>query len=144
MTPEHGAYLLAEYDGQPLAALVVVVCGRTAWYLWGASANRERNRMPNHALQWAAMQWAVAHGATRYDLWGIPDEIGQLAVGMAHGDGSRIPAEQSARLTRNCCPATGCGACFGSSRGLAAMSCAMWARGTVRWTRSAGASLRWG
>ena len=93
LTPHHAAYLLAEFEGRPLAALVVVVCGRTAWYLWGASASRERNRMPNHALQWAAMQWAVSHGATRYDLWGIPDEIGRLAVGMTRGGGARIPVE---------------------------------------------------
>ena len=94
LTPHHAAYLLAEADGQPLAALVVVVCGGTAWYVWGASGGRERQRMPNHALQWAAMRWAVAHGATRYDLWGVPDAIGLLAVGLRRGAGTRVPADE--------------------------------------------------
>jgi peptidoglycan pentaglycine glycine transferase (the first glycine) len=30
--------------------------------------------MPNHALQWAAIQWARSRGCTEYDLWGVPDE----------------------------------------------------------------------
>lgn len=80
LVPDKAVYLLAEYRGEPLAAIVVCITGKTAWYLWGASSNRERNRMPNHALQWAAIRWARAHGATRYDLWGIPDEVGQMAL----------------------------------------------------------------
>jgi lipid II:glycine glycyltransferase (peptidoglycan interpeptide bridge formation enzyme) len=91
--PGQAAFLLAEYAGQPLAALVVALCGSTAWYLWGASSDRERNRMPNHALQWAAMRWARERGATRYDFWGIPDAIGQVALGLRNGDGSGIPAD---------------------------------------------------
>jgi lipid II:glycine glycyltransferase (peptidoglycan interpeptide bridge formation enzyme) len=50
--------------------------------------------MPNHALQWAAMSWAKAEGATRYDLWGIPDEIGQVALGMAAGRGHPVLADE--------------------------------------------------
>ncbi|MEZ4560285.1 MAG: peptidoglycan bridge formation glycyltransferase FemA/FemB family protein, partial [Caldilineaceae bacterium] len=91
--PDAAAFLLAEYEGRPLAAIVVFVVGDTAWYLWGASSNDERNRMPNHALQWAGIQWARAHGATRYDLWGIPDEVGQLATAM-QGDAAGVPAEE--------------------------------------------------
>jgi peptidoglycan pentaglycine glycine transferase (the first glycine) len=83
LAKEHGAFFVAEYEGQPLAAIVVFVVGRMAWYLWGASSNRERNRMPNHALQWAAMQWAKEQGASCYDFWGIPDELGQLAQLLA-------------------------------------------------------------
>ncbi|MCB0158900.1 MAG: peptidoglycan bridge formation glycyltransferase FemA/FemB family protein, partial [Caldilineaceae bacterium] len=90
--PDAAAFLLAEYEGRPLAAIVVFVVGDTAWYLWGASSNDERNRMPNHALQWAGIQWARAHGAVRYDLWGIPDAMGQLATAM-QGDAVGVPAE---------------------------------------------------
>ena len=66
--------LLAEYRGQPLAGLMVFACGPRAWYFYGASSNEERHRMPNHALQWAAMRWAKAQGCETYDLWGVPDE----------------------------------------------------------------------
>lgn len=91
--PEQAAFLFAEYQGSPLAALAVFALGDTAWYLWGASSNRERNRMPNHALQWAAIQWARERGATRYDLWGIPDDVGKLAVGLAPDSEEGVPAE---------------------------------------------------
>ncbi len=91
--PEHGVYLLAEYAGEPIAAIVVCAVGNTAYYLWGASSDRERNRMPNHALQWAGIQWAKAHGASFYDFWGIPDALGQLAQGLHNGDGSGTPGE---------------------------------------------------
>jgi peptidoglycan pentaglycine glycine transferase (the first glycine) len=91
--PERGAFLFAEFEGEPLASIVVLHAGDTAWYLWGASSNRQRNRMPNHALQWAAMRWARERGATRYDLWGIPDEIGQVALGMRGDTGDPVRAE---------------------------------------------------
>lgn len=89
----HATFLLAEYEAQPLAAIVVCAVGGMAWYLWGASSDRERNRMPNHALQWAGMRWARARGATLYDFWGIPDELGALAQGLRAGDGSGTPVE---------------------------------------------------
>lgn len=67
---------LAYYENELLAGLMVFRFGKTAYYLYGASSNRHRNRMPNHLLQWRAMQWAKAHGCAAYDLWGIPDEVG--------------------------------------------------------------------
>jgi peptidoglycan pentaglycine glycine transferase (the first glycine) len=65
--------LVAEFEGQPLAALMVFAHGNRAWYLYGASSDRERNRMPTYALQWEAMRWARARGCAHYDLWGVPD-----------------------------------------------------------------------
>jgi lipid II:glycine glycyltransferase (peptidoglycan interpeptide bridge formation enzyme) len=66
--------LLAEYAGQPLAALMVFALGRRAWYFYGASNDQERNRMPTYLLQFEAMRWAAARGCREYDLWGVPDE----------------------------------------------------------------------
>ncbi len=65
--------LVADYGSQPLAALMVFRQGVRAWYLYGASNDLERNRMPTYLLQWEAMRWAKAHGALEYDLWGVPD-----------------------------------------------------------------------
>ncbi len=93
LAPDHAVYLLAEYEGVPVASIVVCTVGKMAWYLWGASSDRERNRMPNHALQWEGMRWASRRGATTYDFWGIPDELGQLAQGLRNGDGSGTPVE---------------------------------------------------
>lgn len=62
---------VAEYAGEPLAMIFVTAFGKEAIYLYGASSNAHRERMPNHALHWAAIQWAKARGCTRYDFWGL-------------------------------------------------------------------------
>lgn len=68
------ALLLAYYNDIPLAGLMVFRFRHRAWYFYGASNNRERNRMPTYLLQFEAMKWAKKFGCTEYDLWGIPDE----------------------------------------------------------------------
>jgi lipid II:glycine glycyltransferase (peptidoglycan interpeptide bridge formation enzyme) len=66
--------LVAEYEGKPLASLMVFANAKRAWYVYGASNNEERNRMPTYLLQWEAIRWAKARGCEEYDLWGVPDE----------------------------------------------------------------------
>ncbi len=66
--------LLAEYENEPLAGIMVFSRGNRSWYFYGASNDRERNRMPTYLLQWSAMKWAIKKGCTSYDLWGVPDE----------------------------------------------------------------------
>lgn len=65
--------LTAYYDEQPLASLFVLARGERAYYLYGASSDLERNRMPAYIIQWEAMKWAKERGCRSYDLWGIPD-----------------------------------------------------------------------
>lgn len=71
----HGAgeLFIAQYEDQPLAAIMVFMRGTRAWYFYGASSNQQRNRMPTYLLQWEAMCWAKARGCQTYDLWGVPD-----------------------------------------------------------------------
>jgi peptidoglycan pentaglycine glycine transferase (the first glycine) len=66
--------LVAEYEGKPLASLMVFANGKRAWYVYGASNDQERNRMPTYLLQWEAIRWAKTRGCEEYDLWGVPDE----------------------------------------------------------------------
>ena len=66
--------LVAEYQSEPLAAVIVFAYGWRAWYFYGASSNAHRERMPNYLLQWEAIRWARAQGCKEYDLWGVPDE----------------------------------------------------------------------
>lgn len=73
MAPAHAQLFVAEYQEQPLAAIFVTAFGREAIYLYGASGNAHRDKMPNHALHWAAIRWAKARGCTCYDLWGVAD-----------------------------------------------------------------------
>ncbi len=72
--PTGKAVLLAAcHEGTPLAYLMLFLNGERSWYFYGASDNSQRNLMPTYLLQWEAMRYAKAHGATEYDLWGIPD-----------------------------------------------------------------------
>lgn len=79
------ALLVARFQRQPLAALMVFAFGERAWYFYGASTDEERQRMPAYLLQWEAMRWAAARDCRVYDLWGIPDEEeGVLEAGFTN------------------------------------------------------------
>jgi peptidoglycan pentaglycine glycine transferase (the first glycine) len=65
--------LCAEFQGKVLAAVMVFANGERAYYLYGASTDMERQRMPTYLLQWEAMRWGRSLGCTTYDLWGVPD-----------------------------------------------------------------------
>ncbi|MGQ9599591.1 MAG: lipid II:glycine glycyltransferase FemX [Anaerolineae bacterium] len=66
---------LAEVEGEAIAGLMLFTFGPTAWYFYGASADRHRQLMPNNLLQWEAIRHARAMGCTLYDLWGAPDHL---------------------------------------------------------------------
>jgi lipid II:glycine glycyltransferase (peptidoglycan interpeptide bridge formation enzyme) len=73
--PWDGARLLvAEVEGEAVAALMVFALPPRAWYFYGASGEAHREKMPTYLLQWEAMRWAKSLGCTTYDLWGVPDE----------------------------------------------------------------------
>lgn len=61
---------LAEWQGETIAAILVVYFGRRATYLYGGSSIRHRHVMPNYALHGAAIQEARARGCVEYDLYG--------------------------------------------------------------------------
>jgi peptidoglycan pentaglycine glycine transferase (the first glycine) len=72
---ERAALFLAEYEGRAIAGIIVLRFGRWSWYMYGASSNEERNRMPNHLLQWTGIRWAKSHGCWYYNFRGIPDRL---------------------------------------------------------------------
>jgi lipid II:glycine glycyltransferase (peptidoglycan interpeptide bridge formation enzyme) len=65
--------LIAEADGEPVAAIFVFMFAGRAYYLYGMSREAQREKMPNYLLQWEAMRRAKAAGCSVYDLWGAPD-----------------------------------------------------------------------
>lgn len=73
-TPFHQA-LIAEVEGQPLAALSLFYFAGQAIYLFGMSLDQHREKMPNHLLQWEAIRRAKALGCRIYNLWGAPDKF---------------------------------------------------------------------
>jgi lipid II:glycine glycyltransferase (peptidoglycan interpeptide bridge formation enzyme) len=66
---------IAEVEGQAAAMLILFRFGDRAWYMYGASRDQHRDKMPNHLLQWEALRWARAQGCAVYDLWGAPTEL---------------------------------------------------------------------
>ncbi len=64
---------VAEFEEEPLAAVMAFSHGERAWYFYGASSNEHRERMPAYLLQWETIRWARNQGCTDYDLWGVPD-----------------------------------------------------------------------
>jgi len=67
--------LIAEYQGDPVAAVLLIRFGDRVTYMYGASTNSERQRMPNYLLQWESIRWAKAQGCTIYDFWGAPTQF---------------------------------------------------------------------
>jgi peptidoglycan pentaglycine glycine transferase (the first glycine) len=65
--------LIAEADGEPVAAIFVFYFAGRAYYVYGMSRATHREKMPTYLLQWEAMKRAKAKGCTVYDLWGAPD-----------------------------------------------------------------------
>jgi lipid II:glycine glycyltransferase (peptidoglycan interpeptide bridge formation enzyme) len=69
----HAEPLIAEVDGEPIAAIFVFYFADRAYYIYGMSRELHRERMPNYLLQWEAMRRAKAAGCSHYDLWGAPE-----------------------------------------------------------------------
>jgi peptidoglycan pentaglycine glycine transferase (the first glycine) len=65
--------IIAEVDGEPVAAVWVFYFGQRAYYVYGMSRDAHREKMPTYLLQWEAMRRAKAAGCTAYDLWGAPE-----------------------------------------------------------------------
>lgn len=62
---------VARCDGELAAGAVVFRCGASLHYFWGATDRRFRKECPGEAVQWGAIEWAIAKGCKLYDLEGI-------------------------------------------------------------------------
>jgi lipid II:glycine glycyltransferase (peptidoglycan interpeptide bridge formation enzyme) len=69
--------LIAEVNGESIAAIFVFYFAGRAYYVYGMSRDKHREKMPTYLLQWEAMKRAKAMGCTVYDLWGAPDVFDQ-------------------------------------------------------------------
>ncbi|HWQ05393.1 MAG TPA: peptidoglycan bridge formation glycyltransferase FemA/FemB family protein [Longilinea sp.] len=67
--------LIAEVEGEPVAAVFVFWFAAHAWYIYGMSRDLHREKMPNYVLQWEAMRLANEKGCVTYDLWGAPESF---------------------------------------------------------------------
>lgn len=69
--------LIAEVEGEPVAALILFFFAQKAWYLYGMSRQIHREKMPNYLLQWEAIRLSKSLGCQVYDLWGAPEVMDQ-------------------------------------------------------------------
>jgi peptidoglycan pentaglycine glycine transferase (the first glycine) len=67
--------LIAEVEGEPVAAIIIFNFAGKAWYVYGMSRELHRDKMPNHLLQWHAILHSQSKGCSSYDLWGAPDDF---------------------------------------------------------------------
>lgn len=65
--------LIAEVDGEPVAAIFLFMFAGRGYYVYGMSRNAHREKMPTYLLQWEAMRHAKTNGCIAYDLWGAPE-----------------------------------------------------------------------
>lgn len=73
--PGWGRLFLAHYEGNLLAATISLIGSGKVWYLYGASGDEHRNVMPNYALQWAMIRWAMDEGCSVYDFRGVSGDL---------------------------------------------------------------------
>jgi lipid II:glycine glycyltransferase (peptidoglycan interpeptide bridge formation enzyme) len=64
----------AKYQGEILAAILLVYWGDRCTYLYGGRSDRDRRVMPVYALHWAAMQRAKQRGCKIYDFYGYSED----------------------------------------------------------------------
>jgi lipid II:glycine glycyltransferase (peptidoglycan interpeptide bridge formation enzyme) len=86
---------LALHEGEVLAVqMTVAFSGKAATFHSGSfDAPAYRKLKPNELLMWQSLKWAKAQGCTTYDVWGIPDEVGEHL-----SRGQPLPEEQKGGL----------------------------------------------
>lgn len=62
---------LTRYQGEYLSGAICFVIGDKCWYVFGASSNEHRSVMPNYAMQWAMIRWAMSQNCAWYDFRGV-------------------------------------------------------------------------
>ncbi|HJP89815.1 MAG TPA: peptidoglycan bridge formation glycyltransferase FemA/FemB family protein [Candidatus Limnocylindrales bacterium] len=74
---------IAELEGDPVGASVVIAFGRHGMYLAAGSTDAGLRHRAAHLLQWHAIRWARQRGARTWDLWGIADARGRHELAAA-------------------------------------------------------------
>jgi lipid II:glycine glycyltransferase (peptidoglycan interpeptide bridge formation enzyme) len=91
--------LIAEHDGQVVAASLVLAWGQHGTYLVAGSTAAGLEHRAAHLLQWHAIGWAKERGAITWDMWGIADARGRHELAAQRGadrgspDMARLDAE---------------------------------------------------
>jgi peptidoglycan pentaglycine glycine transferase (the first glycine) len=71
---------IACYKDQIIAAQMPLYFGEHAATFHAGSLNEYRDLKAGYLMMWQAMCWARAQGCRSFDLWGLPDEVGERAA----------------------------------------------------------------
>lgn len=66
---------IAYWQGEIIAAILVVYCGQVATYLYGGRSLAHPQVMANYSLHWEAMQRAKLRGCPFYDFYGFTQNV---------------------------------------------------------------------
>jgi peptidoglycan pentaglycine glycine transferase (the first glycine) len=69
---------IARYQDEIIAAQMPFCFGEHAATFHAGSHNEYGNLKAGYLMMWKAMCWAREQGCRTFDLWGIPDEVGEL------------------------------------------------------------------
>lgn len=84
---------VATYQDEVLAVRMPAAMGSKAATFHSASSDAHRNLKPNELLMWESLKWAKSQGCTVYDVWGIPNEVGEHLC-----EGKPLPEKQEGGL----------------------------------------------
>ncbi len=78
--------LLAELDGEPLAAKLLIRFGNWCWDMFGATSTSYPDLPKTHLLQYHCLQWAKERGCAYFDFRAIPEVLqpGEEMWGVYH------------------------------------------------------------
>ena len=62
--------LMADYEGEFMASMFLVLSSKRGTYLYGASTQRHQELRASYALQWESIKTAKKWGCTEYDMFG--------------------------------------------------------------------------
>lgn len=82
----------SSYNGEVLSSALAIIYNKKLFYMYGASSNNERNRMPNFQMQWEMIKWALEEGMDEYDFGGVfelsnEDGLYRFKSGFCEKDG---------------------------------------------------------
>jgi lipid II:glycine glycyltransferase (peptidoglycan interpeptide bridge formation enzyme) len=85
---------LAEYDGEPVSGLVLLIHGGSVYAHGMGWSGRHPRRMPNEALYWSAIAWSKEQGYRTWDFTWIDPRAAAVVV-----SGQALPEELRKSVT---------------------------------------------